>query len=1147
MAERKLTSAGLLTSAIAACLLVAGAVAPATAGPLSGSTSEAAATSATSFSTHLTRAPYLTDLVGLHVAVNFATDQSADSATVSYGAVSNGSCTPATTIQASRRTILVGTVYEYQWTAELDLPAAGSYCYRPYLAGADLLGGAPTPRFTTQQQPGNTSPFSFDVMGDWGQVDSTGQNPDQANLMQQIAASGARFMVTVGDNGYPNGNQINYGDLQQTGADTSAIFGPQFWTAPGTIPMFTAPGNHGISGTAHTDITTWTEDRAVSTSGGRYQDDVYCCVNSSNSTHYASEWYAFTAGNARFYVLDASWGDTNPGTASPYANDAAAHWAPGTPEYDWLVSDLKSHPTQLKFAFFHYPLYVDNPNETSDQYLDGPANLEGLLANYGVQMVFNGHAHLYQRNVPSGKGMPISYVTGGGGGTLEPIGPCTAIDAYGIGWSPTKLTGTACGAAVPPTSAAQVYNFLKVTVSGSQVTVAPTNSLGQTFDVQTYKFKVNTDTWIDSGPPPATTSSSATFTFHGSGTNATYQCTLDGGAPTACTSPVTYNGLRQGTHTFTVAATVAKQTDPTPATDTWVVDTTAPTAPTGVSASAASAYEVDLSWSPSTDNTGVAGYTVYRDGVVLGTTGGDTTYVDDNVSPNTSYTYTVRAVDAAGNKSAQSLPASVTTPQPATPLFADGFESGDLSAWDSSSGLTVETSNVYDGTYAAEGNTTNGNTYAKKTLPATYPDAYAQVFFDIDSQSSQINLLRLRAADGTSLAYAFVSPSGQLGVYNYATGTTTTSNLVVSPGWHALQLRLAADQTPGTATGALQVWLDGNSVDDISSTSVDVGTAPVGALQIGEVQSGRTYDVVFDDAAFATGRMSSNADTQPPTAPSGLQATATSPYQVDLGWNASSDNTGVAGYTVYRDGSRVGSVGAGVTSYTDDTAAAASTYSYTVTASDGYGNESTPSAPASVTTPAGASAVFSDGFESGDLSAWDSSGGLTVESGTVHNGSYAAEGNTTNGATYAKKTLASSYSDGYGQVYFDLVSQSSQVNLLRLRAADGSSLCYVFVNSRGRLGVHNDATGTNVTSKVAPGPGWHSVQVRLAADQTPGTATGALQVWLDGALVSYLSSTAADVGGVPVGGLQIGEAQTNRTYDVVFDDAAFATARLGAQ
>jgi hypothetical protein len=808
------------------------------------------------FDAHVTRAPYLTDLVGQHVAVNFATDRSATTASVRYGPVVSGSCDPSTSVAATRQSITVGSVLEYQWTSELDLPATGTYCYRAYLGTTDVLGGNSSPTFTTQEPEGSLSPFSFDVLGDWGQVDANGQNPDMANVMKQIAASGARFTVTVGDNGYPNGNQINYGDLQQTGKDTSGIFGPSFWTAPGTsMPIFTAPGNHGLAGSAHTDLTTWTQDRTVSTSGGRYQDDVYCCVNNTTSTHYASEWYAFTAGNARFYVLDAAWGDSNKGTATTYANDYAAHWTPSSPEYQWLAADLAAHPTQLKFAFFHYPLYVDNPTESSDTYLQGPNSLEGLLGSNGVQMVFNGHAHLYERNTASAPGMPISYVTGGGGGTLEPISHCTSRDAYGIGWSPSKLKGSACGSASAPTAASQVYHFLKVTVSGASVTVAPTDSLGRTFDVQTYKFADGLDTWIDTGPAGTTNSTSATFTFHGTTNAKGFVCTLDGGAAQSCTSPKTYTGLRDGTHTVNVAAVNGKQTDPTPASRTWTVDSTPPSAPTALQGQAVSGTEVDLSWGASSDSGGVTGYNVYRDGTLVDSIGATTSYADTHVAPGNTYQYTVTATDGAGNESAPSGPLPVTTPQASAPVFTDGFESGNLSAWNTKAGLLAEGSNVNSGSWAVEGNTTNGATYAKKTLPATYPDAYAQVHVNLVSQVSQVNLLRLRTADGTSLGYVYVSTAGLIGVHNDTTGTNTVSTTAFPSGWHSIQLRLAADTSPGTATGALQVWLDGNLITGISSTSVDVGSAPVGAVQIGETQTGRTYDVVFDDVAVSTERL----------------------------------------------------------------------------------------------------------------------------------------------------------------------------------------------------------------------------------------------------------------------------------------------------
>jgi hypothetical protein len=640
-------------AAIVSIVLVAGTV-----------LSTGGAQASTPFSPALARAPYLTDLVLTHVNVNWATDQSASTGSLQWGPVSGGACTLSQTQTATRSSVTVGTVHEYQWKAQLSLPGQGRYCYRPQLGATDLLAANASPQFQTQVAAGDTTPFSFDVFGDWGQVDSSGNSADQTNLFAQVAASGARFAVTVGDNGYPNGSEINYGDLHQTGADTSAIFGPSFWTvAASTIPLFAAAGNHGLSDSTHTDLTTWTEDTAVSSSIGRYQSDTYCCVNGSSSANYGSEWYAFDAGPARFYVLDSAWGDSNVGSASTYANDAAAHFAPGTPEYQWLLNDLQTHPSSLKFAFSHYPFYADNPTQSSDTFLQGANSLEGMLGQYGVDIAFNGHAHMYERNTPSAPGMPINYVTGGGGAILEPIGVCHAYDAYGVGWSPTTSKGTACGSAPKPTSATQVFHFLKVTVSGNTVTVAPTDETGHTFDVQNYTFSNLPDTVIDSGPPAQSNSRSAAFAFHATRVGATFACSIDSAPATACTSPATYSSITDGPHTFAVVARTSAGTDPTPAVSNWTVDASPPTSPTNVAASATSGTVVSVSWSASTDNIGVTGYDVQRNGVTVGSVAAPTTsYLDTTAAPSTTYQYAVVARDAAGNASAAGGPAGVTTP-----------------------------------------------------------------------------------------------------------------------------------------------------------------------------------------------------------------------------------------------------------------------------------------------------------------------------------------------------------------------------------------------------------------------------------------------------------------------------------------------------
>ncbi len=89
-------------------------------------------------------------------------------------------------------------------------------------------------------------------------------------------------------------------------------------------------------------------------------------------------------------------------------------------------------------------------------------------------------------------------------------------------------------------------------------------------------------------------------------------------------------------------------------------DTTAPTAPTGLTATEKTTTSVSLTWTASTDNVGVTGYDVYRGSTKVGSPS-TTSFTDTGLTPSTAYTYTVRARDAAGNTSTASAPLSVTT------------------------------------------------------------------------------------------------------------------------------------------------------------------------------------------------------------------------------------------------------------------------------------------------------------------------------------------------------------------------------------------------------------------------------------------------------------------------------------------------------
>ena len=134
----------------------------------------------------------------------------------------------------------------------------------------------------------------------------------------------------------------------------------------------------------------------------------------------------------------------------------------------------------------------DSASQGSDTYLNGAApHLEGVLAANNVGIVFTGHAHQYERNLPQIAGSPlVSYVTGGGGAALGGLNSCSAAyDAYAIGSG-----GNHCGSAPAPANNTFVFHYLKVTVNGNQVTVTPTDEMGRTFDVKTYTF---------GSPPPA--------------------------------------------------------------------------------------------------------------------------------------------------------------------------------------------------------------------------------------------------------------------------------------------------------------------------------------------------------------------------------------------------------------------------------------------------------------------------------------------------------------------------------------------------------------------------------------------------------------------------------------------------------------------
>ncbi|HRO24241.1 MAG TPA: lamin tail domain-containing protein, partial [Promineifilum sp.] len=85
------------------------------------------------------------------------------------------------------------------------------------------------------------------------------------------------------------------------------------------------------------------------------------------------------------------------------------------------------------------------------------------------------------------------------------------------------------------------------------------------------------DTSIDSNPTDPSNSANASFTFSSADAGSMFECQLDGGGWATCTSPQNYAGLADSSHTFEVKATNMRgNTDPTPASWTWLIDTMPP-------------------------------------------------------------------------------------------------------------------------------------------------------------------------------------------------------------------------------------------------------------------------------------------------------------------------------------------------------------------------------------------------------------------------------------------------------------------------------------------------------------------------------------------------------------------------------------------
>jgi chitodextrinase len=357
-----------------------------------------------------------------------------------------------------------------------------------------------------------------------------------------------------------------------------------------------------------------------------------------------------------------------------------------------------------------------------------------------------------------------------------------------------------------------------------------------------------------------------------------------------------------------------------------------PAAPTGLSATPVSGTEIDLSWNASTDINGtVAGYNVYRDGSLIGTTS-STSYPDTDLTESTPYTYSVAAYDTAGNVGAQSTAVTATTPDGQGPDAPTGLTASPVGgtqvnlSWNASTDAngTVAGYDVYrNGVIIA---TIDGTSYSDTGLTDATSYNYTVDSFDTTGNTSA------QSEPVTAVTSDTQPPSVPSGL------SLTLAAKSINLAWNASADNVGVAGYKIYRNGALLATSSGPAYSDTAVVQGKTYSYTVAA-----------YDAAGNVSAQSAAKSIAFPDTTPPTMPTKLSLTPAT-TSIALSWTASTDNVGVAGYYIYRASTLIATVKGTGTTYTSTGLKAKTTYSYHVVAFDAAGNRSAASSTVSAKT-----------------------------------------------------------------------------------------------------------------------------------------------------------------------------------------------------
>ena len=437
-------------------------------------------------------------------------------------------------------------------------------------------------------------------------------------------------------------------------------------------------------------------------------------------------------------------------------------------------------------------------------------------------------------------------------------------------------------------------------------------------------------------------------------------------SPSATTSYTLTATNAGGTSTASITVTVSAPAG----------DTQPPSTPAITSISAPSSTQVNLNWSASTDNVGVTGYQIFRNGASLTSVNGATlSYSDITVTGGTNYSYYVKALDAAGNFSPQSNTAGITTPVVITGSPCPG------PVFNAFTGCYYNTTDLSGNPVLARTDATIGFNWGAASPGGPVPggkfSARWQGIFFFNAGSTTFTLT---ASDGVRFYVDGVLILDRW-VDQFQASYTVRQNLTA--GNHAIQLDYY--ERTGAAMAALAwsapVASGGPSISSFTASPSNIlqgqstllswtvnGATSVSIAGIGDV-TGLSSEIVAPNqtttyvltasngngsttAQVTVNVSSSPGDSQPPSTPTLTIANPVSMSQVDLAWTASTDNVGVAGYQIIRDGSIVANAAGNQLSISDTSVNYNTSYGYQVRAFDAKGNVSGLSNTLYVVTPA---------------------------------------------------------------------------------------------------------------------------------------------------------------------------------------------------